>query len=94
MAPHAPVISIIICKEDASSPQSIIQQYESTTVSTIKVAIMKITDHFRYEWKPSHAYQKLTLFVVKFLIFSVLVIIRSSLNLGSTSNMARSPLVI
>jgi len=30
--------------------------------SAIKVATMKITDDFRYEWKPSHAYHKIGIF--------------------------------
>jgi len=47
----------------ASYVQPVIQQYKSTNVSkrisAIKVATTKITEDFRYEWKPSHAYHKI-----------------------------------
>jgi len=53
-------------RADMMQGHPIIHQYKSTTVlkrtSAIKVATMKITGDFYYEWKPSRAYHKIDTF--------------------------------
>jgi len=58
-----PIYILIVWKEDTSLPavlnplcSSTNQQLFKKNFCTIKLATMKITDDFHYEWKPSHAY--------------------------------------
>jgi len=63
-----PTYIFIIWKEDASLPamnplcSSTNQQLFKRTFAFIKVATMKFTDDFCYEWKLSHAYHKINTF--------------------------------
>jgi len=64
----SPVI-IMLCRyidTVASYIQPVVQQYESLKItSAIEVGTMKITDNFRYKWKPSCAYHKIDTFCSK-----------------------------
>jgi len=61
MEPRTLVISIIVWKEDQLCSTRYIAVRINNCLkitSAIKVIPMKITDNFRYKWKPSRAYQK------------------------------------
>jgi len=65
---HLTYVVFIIWKEDALLPTTFNLLYSSTNQqlfkkgSAIKVATMKITAGFLYEWKPSCAYLKIKTF--------------------------------
>jgi len=64
MAPHTPVKSIIVWKEDTSLPAMYNPLYSSTNQQLFEKNLCNQSSQYEinrpfscYEWKPSHAYQ-------------------------------------